>query len=95
MSTERILAEITEMIEVVLADYGTGDVEIGMDTLFTDDLEMESIDLVALAGQLQERYGEQVNFAEFIAGLELDEIIGLTVGALVEHVEGALVGAVR
>ncbi|MGC7102025.1 acyl carrier protein [Amycolatopsis lurida] len=95
MSTERILAEITEMIEVVLADYGTGDVEIGMDTLFTDDLEMESIDLVALAGQLQERYGEQVNFAEFIAGLELDEIIGLTVGALVAHVEGALAGAVR
>ncbi|MBN6038565.1 acyl carrier protein [Amycolatopsis sp. 195334CR] len=95
MSTERILAEITEMIEVVLADYGTGDVEIGMDTLFTDDLEMESIDLVALAGQLQERYGEQVNFAEFIAGLELDEIIGLTVGALVRHVEGSLVGAAR
>ncbi|AXB43645.1 acyl carrier protein [Amycolatopsis albispora] len=95
MSTERILAEISEMIEVVLADYGTGDVEIGMDTRFTDDLEMESIDLVALAGQLEERYGGQVNFAEFIAGLELDEIIELTVGALVRHVEGSLVGAGR
>ncbi|MDI5976645.1 acyl carrier protein [Amycolatopsis magusensis] len=95
MTEERILAELTEMIEVVLAEYGTGDVKIGMDTRFTDDLEMESIDLVALAGQLEERYGGRVNFAEFLADLELDEIIGLTVGALVTHVSGSLAGAAR
>jgi acyl carrier protein len=81
-----VLAEITDMVREVLDEYGLDDVEIGMDTTFTRDLELESIDLVALAGQLQARYGERVNFAEFVAGMELDEIIELTVGRLVRHV---------
>jgi acyl carrier protein len=83
---ESVLADITGMLATLLDEYGLDDVEIGMKTTFTRDLELESIDLVTLAGLLEERYGGQVNFAEFLAGMELDEIIELTVGRLVEHV---------
>ncbi|MGH8884005.1 MAG: acyl carrier protein [Egibacteraceae bacterium] len=79
------------MVEEVLAECGLGDVAaITMDTTFQDDLELESIDLVALAGHLQARYGDQVNFAEFLADLDLDEIIELTVGRLVDYVVARL-----
>jgi acyl carrier protein len=61
-----------------------------MDTRLGDDLELESIDLVTLAGLLAEWYGAAVNFAEYLAGLELDEIIELTVGDLVTYVADAL-----
>ncbi|MDT3397351.1 phosphopantetheine-binding protein [Streptomyces sp. B1866] len=81
------------MLQVILEDYPLDDIEIGMDTRFGDDLELESIDLVTLAGQLTEHYGEAVNFAEFIAELELDEIIALSVGRLVRYVHGALLAA--
>ncbi|MEV5884828.1 phosphopantetheine-binding protein [Streptomyces sp. NPDC052020] len=76
------------MIAKVLEEdgYGLDDIEIGMDTRFDRDLELESIYLVALADLLEERYGSRINFAEFLAGLELDEIIQLTVGRLVEHI---------
>ncbi|MGH8896257.1 MAG: acyl carrier protein, partial [Egibacteraceae bacterium] len=50
----------------------------------------ESVDLVALAGHLQARYGDRVNFAEFLADLDLDEIIELTVGRLVDYVVARL-----
>ncbi|OIJ64612.1 acyl carrier protein [Streptomyces mangrovisoli] len=90
-ATERtVLAEVTDMLLTLLDGYGTDDVEIGMETTFNRDLELESIDLVALAGLLQERYGERVNLAEFVAGMEFDEIIDLTVGRLVGYVVARL-----
>ena len=87
---DAVLGEISGMLRGILDEYGLDDAEIGMETTFHDDLDLESIDLVALGGQLQERYGSAVNFAEFIAGLELEEIIALTVGRLVRYVATAL-----
>jgi acyl carrier protein len=85
-----VLREIRRMVEEILGEDWLEDVEITMDTRFNDDLELESIDLVALAGRLEARYGSRVNFAEFIADLDLDEVIGLTVGRLVDDVAGRL-----
>lgn len=87
---DTVLGEIDGMLRTILDEYGLDDAEIAMDTKFHDDLELESIDLVTLAGRLEERYGSTVNFAEFIAELELEEIIALTVGKLVEYVATAL-----
>ena len=85
-----VLAEISTMLRAILDEYGLDDTEIAMDTRFHDDLELESIDLVTLAGRLAQRYGEAVNFAEFVADLDLDQIIALTVGQLVEYVLASL-----
>jgi acyl carrier protein len=87
---ESVLADIADMLATLLDEYGLEDVEIGMQTRFNRDLELESIDLVTLAGSLEARWGRQVNFAEFVAGLDLDEIIDLRVGRLVEYVAGCL-----
>ncbi|MEV7319585.1 acyl carrier protein [Streptomyces sp. NPDC093970] len=87
---EAVLADLTRMLRTLLEEYGDDDAEIGMMTTFNRDLELESIDLVTLAGLLEERYGKRVNFAEFLAGMEFDEIIGLTVGRLVEFVVWSL-----
>ena len=92
VDAQTVLAEIARMLRTVLDEYGLDDIEITMQSRFTEDLELESIDLVTLAGSLEERYGRQVNFAEFVADLELEEIIGLTVGRLVEYVVRSLNG---
>ncbi|MDX3382196.1 acyl carrier protein [Streptomyces sp. V2] len=87
MNEETVLADVSAMLARLLEDeYGVDDAEISMETSFNRDLELESIDLVTLAGLLQERYGERINFAEFLAGMEFEEIIELTVGRLVEYV---------
>jgi acyl carrier protein len=85
-----VLAEISGMLRVLLDEYGLDDAEITMDTKFQDDLELESIDLVGLSGQLRDHYGDKINFAAFIAERELEEIIALTVGELVGFVVDAL-----
>ncbi|WP_327633228.1 phosphopantetheine-binding protein [Kribbella sp. NBC_00482] len=85
-----VLADLTGMLRVLLEEYGLEDADITMATKFHDDLELESIDLVTLSGQLREHYGDRINFAAFVADKELEEIIALTVGELVVFVVEAL-----
>jgi len=55
-------------------------------TSFNADLELESIEFVALAEKLQQHYGAGVDFVGWISKKELDQIIALTVGELVEFI---------
>jgi acyl carrier protein len=87
-----ILEELREILADLIGEDYMLDLEIGMDTTFGDDLAVESVEFVALAERLQERYGDEVDFAAFLAGMELDEIIALTVGQVVSYVAGCLDG---
>jgi acyl carrier protein len=50
------------------------------------DLELESIEFVALAERMKGRYGRGVDFASWLSSMELKEIIGLEVGELVRFI---------
>jgi acyl carrier protein len=52
------------------------------------DLGMESIELIALGELLRRRYGAGVDLPGYVAGLDIDQIIGLSVGELVTYVGG-------
>jgi acyl carrier protein len=84
-----VLDVIRTMIgEIVGEDYML-DIEIGMDTSFEDDLELESIEFVKLGAKLTEHYGGAVDFAAFLADKDLDEIIEMRVGEVVAYIVGA------
>jgi acyl carrier protein len=50
------------------------------------DLWLDSLDLTALCAVLRDRYGTAVDLAGYIVGLDIDELIGLTVGDMVAYV---------
>ncbi|HKR51098.1 MAG TPA: phosphopantetheine-binding protein [Pseudonocardiaceae bacterium] len=96
MSIDQILTEVRTMLtEIIGSEYALG-LDIGMDTSFDTDLQLESIEFVKLSAMLTEHYGDRVDFVAFIAAKELDEIIELTVGELVTHIAErlALAGAI-
>jgi acyl carrier protein len=64
--------------------------EITLETSFNEDLELESIEFVALAELLMEHYGERVDFVAWIAELELEQIIEMRVGELVAFIVACL-----
>jgi acyl carrier protein len=86
------LLEVADMIRAVLDDYDLGDTEITRDTSFQRDLQFESIDIVVLGSRLGARYGTVINFARFLSELELDQIISLTVGDIIDYVESCREG---
>lgn len=71
------------------------DLEIEPESVLTDDLGLESIDLVAIGAMLADRYGPQVNLAAYLAELSIDDVIVLRVGNLVELVLSSGVAAER
>ena len=75
--------------EVIGEDYAVG-LDIGMDTTFQEDLELESIEFTALAERLMEIYGERVDFMSWLAEMDVDQIIAMTVGELVNHISASL-----
>ncbi len=85
---DSIVATITEILVEVIGDEFLLDVEVTMATTFSHDLELESIEFVAMAERLQEWC--RVDFTAFLAGLEIDEILALSVGQLAGHVARAL-----
>ena len=86
LSAQDVLSDLTESIRQVIGEDWILDETIEMTTSFADDLELESIEFVALAERLQETYGAELNFVHWLSNKELDEIIGLTVGEVVEFI---------
>jgi acyl carrier protein len=56
-------------------------------TRLEGDLCLDSLDLVALGAVLRDRYGTAVDLVGFVAGLGIDELIGLTVGDVAGYVD--------
>lgn len=89
-AADEILAEVRRLLVDVIGEDYLLDLEIGPETSFNEDLEVESIEFVALAERLLERYGEQVDFVGWLSEMDLDQIIGLTVGDLVAFIAAAI-----
>jgi acyl carrier protein len=85
---QRILEDVRSMIAGIIGqDVDLNDREIALDTSFNRDLELESIEFVVLSEQLQNRYGKDIDFAGWLAGKELQDIINLRVGDVVRFIE--------
>lgn len=86
-TADTVFETVSDMLRELLG-ADAADVEIVPDMFFHDDLGLESIDLVRLAAMLRDHYGERVNLAEWLADKELDEVVELTVRAIVRYVAG-------
>ncbi|WNO70653.1 acyl carrier protein [Streptomyces sp. AM8-1-1] len=89
-TAERILAEITVMLVETVGDDFLLEEEVTADTTFNEDLALESIEFVAFAELLQQRYGTAVDLMAFLAEKDMEEILAMTVGDLVAHIAGRL-----
>jgi acyl carrier protein len=84
--TSDVLEVVRDMLVDVIGPEYLIDLSVELDTAFDQDLELESLEFVALAERLLQHYGGQVDFVAWLATMELDEIIGLTVGDLVAFI---------
>ena len=87
---EAVLDTVVALITDVIGDEYASGLDIGMGTTFQEDLELESIEFTALAERLMEIYGDRVDFMGWLAEMDVDAIIAMTVGELVGHIEASL-----
>ncbi len=79
-----VLARLATILRELIGEAWAEDVPIALETTFNHDLELESIEFVSLAERLQAEFGKRVDFAGWLADMELDQMIGLRVGEVVD-----------
>jgi len=79
-----LLQILTELLHEVMEGGGPLGVAITESTSFNEDLELESIEFVALAEKLQLHFGADIDFVGWLSQKSLDDIIALRVGDLVD-----------
>ena len=85
----RILGEISGLLCSVADSLPPGE-EITMQTIFIDDLEMNSLQMANLTGRIAAFYGFKADLVPFYADREAGPFHGLRVGELVDYLAGVL-----
>ena len=86
MTHDTVLARVRDLLLEVVGEDSLHHADVTMTTSFSSDLGLESIEFVALAEALRAEYGARVDFAAWLADMELKEILDLRVGQLVEFI---------
>jgi len=87
---QQTLDTLAGFLREVIGEDWAEEVDITTETSFSADLELESIEFVALAEKLQGHYGTSVDFVGWLSDKEIDEIISLKVGDVVEFIARCL-----
>ena len=80
---QETMTTVAAFIREVIGEEWADDIDIEPVTSFQNDLELESIEFVALSEKLLGHYGERVDFVGWLSQKDINEIIALTVGDLV------------
>ena len=89
-SPEAVLTELERILVEVVGDDLLLDGPLERETSFSDDLQLESIEFVALAEELLTTYGAKVDFVGWMSGMDLDQVVALTAGQVVDFVVTSL-----
>ena len=84
--TASVFAEVVAALRMVTGEDALWAATIDPATRLDGDLLLDSIELAALSGLLRERHGDRVDLAGYVAGLDIDRIIELTVGDVSAYV---------
>jgi acyl carrier protein len=84
-----LFAEIAGILRDVTGEDARWAARIAPESTLEGDLGLESRELVDLGERLRDRFGDRVDLLAFVGGLDIDELIDLTVADLVAHVAAA------
>ena len=85
-----VFATVIEVLGKIVDDDYLESLDVSIDSRFEADLELESMEIVQLAEELIGRYGSDVDFVGWFGDMELDELIELTIGDLVDLIVASL-----
>ena len=87
------IADLAGLLRAVTGESSQWEAQLTQSSRLEDDLQLDSVELTALAELAQRRYGAAVDLLAYLRGLDLDELIALTVGDLVDHIRAAVAEA--
>lgn len=81
---------VEDAIVSVVGRWYYDECQVGLDSTFAEDIELESMEVMEIAENLIETYEGKVDFVSWFSAMELEELVELTLGDVVEFVVVAL-----
>lgn len=80
---------VQTIIEVVGVEFYE-EAEIGLDSTFAEDIDLESMEVMEISERLMEIYGDKADFVGWFAEMELEDLVTLTLGVVVDFIVASL-----
>lgn len=80
---------LKQFITEVIGEEFVEEMDIDMNSSFTRDLEMDSIEIVSFSEKIKAHYGDQIDFTGWLSNMDLDQLINLNLGMIVNYIDNA------
>ncbi len=87
-----ITSSLKKIIVEVIGEDFISEEEINIENTFTEDLEMESIEIVQFADLVKSKYGEKANLTKWMSDMDLDQIIHLKLQEVIDFINQEISG---
>jgi len=85
-----VRAMVETAIRDVVGEWYYEECQVGLDSTFAEDIQLESMEVMEIAERLIEEYEGRVDFVAWFADMELDDLIELTLGSVVGFIVASL-----
>ncbi|WP_316752728.1 acyl carrier protein [Pedobacter gandavensis] len=87
LNSNEIFDLMTQFITEVIGEEFVEEMDITMESSFTKDLEMDSIEIVSFSEKIKIHFGAQIDFTGWLSNMDLDQLINLNLGTIVNYIE--------
>jgi acyl carrier protein len=91
-AAEQLLGEVMGLLCQLIGNDPSWADRVTPSARLDQDLWLDSLEMAALAGLLRDAFGDRVDLAAFLAGLDFEQLVALTVADLAAHVRACLTG---
>jgi acyl carrier protein len=87
---ESVHATVEDAIVSVVGRWYYDECQVGLESTFAEDVELESMEVMEISEKLIETYEGKVDFVTWFSGMELEDLVEMTLGDVVEFIVASL-----
>jgi len=84
--SEVVFKQLKQFVADIVGNDVIEEIGISDESIFTKDLEMDSIEIVAFAEKVKKKYGREIDFISWISTMEFQDLYNLSVGRVVDYI---------
>jgi acyl carrier protein len=84
--SDMVFKQLSIFVADIIGDGVIEEIGISQKSIFTKDLEMDSIEIVAFAEKVKQKYGHEIDFISWISKMKFQELYNLSVGQVVDYI---------
>lgn len=83
---QSIFLTLKQFITEIIGEEFVEEMDITINSSFTKDLEMDSIEIVSFSEKVKNYFGEEIDFTGWLSSLDLDQLIDLNLKDIIQYI---------